>query len=38
MTTIKTTPICMIDGENIDIEELDVLKYDITEINYVSKE
>ena len=36
MITIKPTPIGIIDGENIDIEEIDELKNDFTEINYVS--
>jgi len=39
MTTIKTTPICIIDGENMDdIEYIDVLENDIQDINYTSKE
>ena len=38
MTTIKTTPISILDGEDIDIEYIDVLENDIQDINYTSKE
>ena len=38
MTTIKTTPICIFDGEDIDIEYIDVLENDIQDINYTTKE
>ena len=38
MTTIKTTPICILDGEDIDIVCIDVLENDIQDINYTSKE
>ena len=37
MTTIKTTPICILDGEDIDIEYIDVLENDIQDINYTTK-
>ena len=37
-TSLKTTPIGVLDREDIEIKEIDVIEDDITEIGYVSKE